>query len=74
MGPTTGQLGMKSTYASHSGPVDRARVSTLGIHSARPPIRGGKDREEKMKEKKEEGGEKTGMCLNKHVLQERRSA
>jgi len=54
---------MKSTYASHSGPVDCARVSSLGIHSARPPIRGGKDREEKKIEKRRKEKRKRGCAL-----------
>lgn len=37
----------------------RARVSTLEIHSVRPPIRGGKDRKER-KKKQRKGGRKKG--------------
>lgn len=59
-GPATGQLGMKSTRKS-SGSY--ARVSTLGIHSARPPIRGGKDRKEKKKEERRKEERKRGCAL-----------
>lgn len=67
--PATGQSVMKCASKS-SGPVDRARVSIPGIYSTRPPIRGDEDPEGKKKQR----GEKTGTRLNKHVLQERRSA
>lgn len=46
------------------GSVDRAHVSTLGIHSARPPIRGGKDREEKKEERRKEERKRGCALIN----------
>lgn len=60
-GPQRVSLGWKA-HASHPGSVDRARVSTL--HSARPPIRGGKDRDEKKEEKRKEERKRGCALIN----------